>query len=84
MNESNILGVSVRAILVVLLTVTVCVLTGYIVVHFKITDKIPEPLYSAFMLALGFYFGQKTQGGSNASNSTVSGPAAGNATNSES
>lgn len=70
MNESSIFGVSIRAILVFMLTLTVCALTSYIVIHFKITDKIPEPLYSAFMLALGFFFGQKTQqttnGGPNA------------------
>lgn len=58
MNESNIYGVSVRAILVFILTATVCLLTARAI-------EIKEPLYSAFMLALGFYFGQKTPGGKN-------------------
>ena len=63
MNESNIFGVSVRGLIVFMLTLTVCILSGFIVWKIQPHDKIPEPLYSAFMLALGFYFGQKTQGG---------------------
>lgn len=65
MNESNIFGVSVRALIVFMLTVTVCGLTIFMVIKFQVIDKLPEPLYSAFMLALGFFFGQKNQGGSN-------------------
>ena len=72
MNESNIRGLSVRAVLVFLLTLTVCVLTGYIITSAKPDLKIPEPLYSGFMLGLGFYFGQKTSGGSNEKNNTTS------------
>lgn len=56
MNESNIQGVTIRSILVFILTATVCIMASN-------QTKIDEPLYSAFMLALGFYFGQKTTGG---------------------
>jgi len=59
-DESNILGVSIRGLLVVLMTITVCVLTSYMVVVLGIKDKIPEPLYTGFSLGLGFYLGQKS------------------------
>lgn len=59
MNESNIFGVSIRALVVFMLTFTVCGLTTYMVITFGIKDKIPEPLYSGFMTGLGFYLGQK-------------------------
>lgn len=74
MNESTIFGVSVRGLLVFMMTATVCLLAMYMVVHFKVIDKVPEPLYTGFSLALGFYFGQKTSqtGGSNVSQSTAS------------
>lgn len=62
MNDSNIFGVSVRGLLVFLMTLTVCFLTGYMVIALGIKDKIPEPLYTGFSLGLGFYLGQKTQG----------------------
>jgi len=54
MNESNVYGVSIRAWIVVILTLTVCVMSGLNVI-------IEEPLYTAFSLAIGFYFGQKTK-----------------------
>ena len=60
MNESNIFGVSVRALIVFMLTLTVCGLTTYMVIAFGVKDKIPEPLYSGFMMGLGFYLGQKS------------------------
>lgn len=60
MNESNIFGVSIRALIVFMLTLTVCGLTAYMVVAFGVKDKIPEPLYSGFMMGLGFYLGQKS------------------------
>ena len=62
--ESKIFGMTVRGFLVILLTLTVCLLSG-------LSHKIDEPLYSAFMLALGFYFGQKTTGGSNDSKGNI-------------
>ena len=72
MNESNIFGVSVRAVIVFMLTLTVCALTGYMVIALGVKDKIPEPLYTGFSLALGFFFGQKTTqtGGTNDKNIT--------------
>jgi hypothetical protein len=53
-HDSRLYGVSVRAWLAILMTLTVCVLSGFRV-------AITEPLYSGFLLGLGFYFGQKTQ-----------------------
>jgi hypothetical protein len=53
MNESNIFGMSVRSVLILILTVTVCYMS-------LVALEVKEPLYSAFMLGLGFYFGQKT------------------------
>ena len=54
--ESSMWGVSVRALIIIVLTLTVCIMSLLLM-------KIGEPLYSAFTLALGFYFGQKTQTG---------------------
>lgn len=59
MNESTIFGISVRGLLVALMTLTVCVLTAYMVISLGVKDKIPEPLYSGFSLGLGFFLGQK-------------------------
>lgn len=58
--ESTIFGVSVRGLLVFIMTVTVCFLCSYMVIALGIKDKIPEPLYTGFSLGLGFYFGQKS------------------------
>lgn len=55
-DESKIFGISVRAFLVVLFSLTVCGMAVYLI-------KVEEPLYSAFLLGLGFFFGQKTQNG---------------------
>lgn len=63
-DESKIFGISVRAFLVTILVFTVCFMS-------LAAMKIAEPLYSAFMLALGFYFGQKT--GTTASQSSSNG-----------
>jgi hypothetical protein len=49
---STIFGMSVRGFLVTVLVFTVCAMS-------LLALQIAEPLYSAFMLALGFYFGQK-------------------------
>ena len=54
-DESKFLGVSIRGWIVVFITVTVCTMSGF-------DRKIDEPLYSAFLLCLGYYFGQKTNG----------------------
>lgn len=65
--DSQIFGMSIRAIIVVLLTLSVmgmnlakliCVLVGYPEVATAI-GEIKEPLHSGFLLSLGFYFGQK-------------------------
>jgi len=50
--DSQILGVSVRAWITLILTLTVCGMAAAVI-------EVKEPLYSAFLLALGFYFGQK-------------------------
>jgi len=52
--RSAIYGVSVRGWLAVILTLTVCGMSAASV-------PVVEPLYSAMLLALGFYFGQKTK-----------------------
>lgn len=62
-NGSAIFGVSVRGWLAIILTVTVCVICAASVVFISLgwtssTITIPEPLYSGFMTALGFYLGQ--------------------------
>jgi len=50
--ESELLGVSVRAWLAVLMTVTVCIMSAWQV-------EVSEPLYSGFLFGIGFYLGQK-------------------------
>jgi len=50
--ESTLLGVTVRGWLAIILTLTVCAMS-------LLGIKVVEPLYSAGLLALGFYFGQK-------------------------
>lgn len=64
-NGSYILGVSVRAWLAIVLTITVCVINiGPMLlsaVKVSVTEcVVEEPLYSAFLIALGFFFGQKS------------------------
>jgi hypothetical protein len=54
MEESKIFGISVRSFLAMILTMTACSMS-------LLEIKIVEPFYSAFLLALGFFFGQKTQ-----------------------
>lgn len=53
MNDSKILGVSVRAWIAVLVVGTVCGMQACGL-------KVDEPLYSLVLLTTGFYFGQKT------------------------
>lgn len=52
-NESKILGVSLRGWLAAVLVLTVCGMS-------VIQREVVEPLYSAVLLALGFYYGQKS------------------------
>jgi hypothetical protein len=60
MNDgSRVFGISVRAFLTMLLTFCVCFMSGF-------GMKIEEPMYSSFLLSIGFYFGQKSIGGTNA------------------
>lgn len=54
--ESELLGVSIRAWTLLILVTTVCVMS-------VIGIEVKEPLYTLVGLAVGFYFGQKTQGG---------------------
>ncbi len=52
-DQSTVFGISVRAFLSLLLTFTICFMSG-------VGMKVAEPLYSMGLLALGFYFGQKS------------------------
>ena len=58
-DESKTLGVSVRGWLAVCIVITVCSMS-----HLRLEVK--EPLYSGFLIALGFYLGSKTQNGNGA------------------
>lgn len=53
-SDSQLVGVSVRAWLAILLTITVCVMA-------LLALKVEEPLYTLTTIALGFYFGQKNK-----------------------
>ena len=53
-NDSQLIGVSVRAWLAIMLTITVCVMA-------LLALKVEEPLYTLATIALGFYFGQKNK-----------------------
>lgn len=60
---SLIWGVSVRGWLAIMLTATVCGITSTNIVlaclgYTSTQVVIPEPLYSGFIAALGFYLGQ--------------------------
>jgi hypothetical protein len=50
----RVLGASTRFWLALLISETVCLMSVF-------GMKVEEPLYSAFLLSLGFYFGQKTK-----------------------
>lgn len=62
--HSKVLNVSIRGWIALILTITVCLvgLQGFIFALVQVTGveaiKVEEPLYSAFLIALGFYFGQ--------------------------
>ena len=53
-DESKIFGVSVRGWLAVLMATTVCIMSASRV-------AVVEPLYSGFLMGLGFYLGQKSK-----------------------
>jgi hypothetical protein len=62
-NGSYLFGVSVRGWLALMLAGTVCGITATNIVMAclgmtSVNVVIPEPLYSGFMTALGFYLGQ--------------------------
>lgn len=62
--DSSALGISVRGWLALILTITVCGITAtnIVLAAMGMTSthvQIPEPLYSGFMTALGFYLGSK-------------------------
>lgn len=64
--DSTIFGVSVRAWLVLEIVTAVVLIhiSNFILACLGYTSmamKIEEPLYSGFMIALGYYFGQKDQ-----------------------
>ena len=63
MNESNIFGISVRAIIAVILVLT-CVVLAF--------SKIPidETVKYLVVSVVSFYFGNKQNGGTNTPNST--------------
>lgn len=50
--DSRVYNVSIRGWLAVMLTVTICAMSGFSI-------KVEEPLYSIATFAIGFYFGQK-------------------------
>ena len=52
--ESQLLGVSIRGWLATLLVISVCAMS-----FFKIDIK--EPLYTLVVMAVSFYFGQKSK-----------------------
>jgi hypothetical protein len=52
--ESALIGVSVRAWLATIMTVTVCIMSAW-------SLTVTEPLYSGFLFGIGFYLGQKTK-----------------------
>jgi hypothetical protein len=52
--ESTLFGPSTRFWLALIITCTACTMG-------LMSMKIEEPIYSAFLLTLGFYFGQKTK-----------------------
>jgi hypothetical protein len=53
MHDSKIFGISVRAIIVIMIVATVCYMSLRII-------KVEEPMYSLVFMAVGFYLGQKT------------------------
>jgi len=52
--DSTLFNISIRAWLAIMLTATVCAMSGMRI-------EITEPLHSLSLLAIGFYFGQKNK-----------------------
>ena len=52
-DESKIFGISVRAFIAILITVTLCTMSVF-------GAKIVEPFYSVCLFVIGFFFGQKS------------------------
>lgn len=52
--ESKIFGVSIRGWITVVMVITACSMSAF-------GTKIEEPLYSGFLMGLGFYLGQKNK-----------------------
>lgn len=53
-HESQLMGVSIRAWLAVMLVFTVCLMA-------YLRTAVTEPLYTISIMAVSFYFGQKNQ-----------------------
>lgn len=53
-DESKIYGVSIRAWITVMMVTTVCLMSA-------MKATIVEPLYSGFLMGLGFFLGQKSK-----------------------
>lgn len=51
--ESTIFGMSLRGIIALIIVVTACSISAY-------GNEIKEPLYTVFIAAVSYYFGQKT------------------------
>lgn len=63
---STVNNISVRAWLAIIITVCVCAnwtanMTMAALGYTSVNIVIPEPIYSAFMMVLGMYFGQATK-----------------------
>lgn len=52
--ESSVFGVSLRGIIAMIIVITACAMA-------VIGREITEPLYTVFVSAVAFYFGQKTK-----------------------
>lgn len=53
--DSQFMAISVRGWLVLIITLTVCTMSG-------LDRTINEPLYGGFYLAIGYYFGKSDKG----------------------
>jgi len=58
MNESNVLGVSIRGWLAVVTVLTLCIMA-------YLGKKVDEPFYTIVISIVSFYFGQKSNGDKN-------------------
>lgn len=58
-DESRFGSLSVRAVIALLLVTCVCLVCTYGAIESK-DFEVHEPMYSLVMVAMGFFFGQKT------------------------